>query len=164
MCNEKEAYFKPKMGEGRENPTKTENSRELGDMEATRQTRPHFRTLEEAHAYFKELDKAKQADSSSITFKRLKDYHDYNIKAQEAIIQLREGIKASMGIAYIPNQITLKNGDYNPNYVEWLEGSLTNSALSLCEILTYDSIDDKEGYIAVWKEKAQELIKDMQYS
>lgn len=34
MCNEKEAYFKPEMGGGRERTSETENSREMEDMEA----------------------------------------------------------------------------------------------------------------------------------
>lgn len=127
--------------------------------EATRETRPHFKSLEAWHEYNKKAREAEQPQ----TIKSLEIYKAHTAKATEALKSISEGLRASMGLGWLPNQLDLSNGAYNPKFIDWLEGYLTNTALALSEILTYDDIEDRKGYIQVWKEKAVELITDVQY-
>ena len=124
------------------------------------ETRPHFPSLEAWHEYNKHTRGAKQSQ----TIKSLEIYKSHTAKATDAIKGISEGLRASMELGYIPNQLDLKDGAYNPKYIDWLEMYLTNSALALSEILTYDELEENKGFIKVWKDKAQELITNVQHS
>lgn len=136
-----------------------QNQNQTPGGEATRGTRPHFPSLEAWHEYNKKAREAEQPQ----TLKSLEIYKAHTAKATEAVKSISEGLRASLELGWIPNQLDLKEGGYNPNFIDWLEGYLTNTALALSEILTYDDVEGSKGYIKVWKEKAGKLITDVQY-
>ena len=61
------------------------------------------------------------------------------------------------------NELVQKDGSYNPGYIDWLVRNLSYAALALCEILSYDPQDGKEGFLSVNGKVASEKIVDLQW-
>lgn len=162
MKNAIKSDFRPKNGGGEELTARNEKSRQRANGEATGQTRPHFNSPEEVHAYYKAMERTREQEETPI-IKSLKEYSQFTKKAEQAIKPLSEGLKASLNVCKASNELDLPGGGYNPNYIEWVEGNLTLAALALCNILMHDPIEERKGYIAVWKETAENLITDMQH-